>query len=158
MSTLRIEAEGPVSIITIDRPQARNSVDAATAQLLADAFRSFDADPERSVAVLTGADGCFCAGADLKEGAAGRGKQVVTSHDILQRPSPKDDQLQTFRVDVRLDRIADRPGQPRAWLLLVWRRIPINGRGVVCRVLAVPNVVVDLEKSSRVEKDTISRT
>ncbi len=81
MSTLRIEAEGPVSIITIDRPQARNSVDAATAKLLADAFRSFDADPERSVAVLTGADGCFCAGADLKEGAAGRGNPVRENGD-----------------------------------------------------------------------------
>ncbi len=81
MSTLRIEAEGPVSIITIDRPQARNSVDAATARLLADAFRRFDADPDLSVAVLTGADGCFCAGADLKQRATGRDKLVREEGD-----------------------------------------------------------------------------
>jgi enoyl-CoA hydratase len=76
MSTVRIETEGPVSIITIDRPQARNAVDAATAQLLADAFRRFDADPDLCVAVLTGADGCFCAGADLKQQAP-RGVNLV---------------------------------------------------------------------------------
>ncbi len=81
MSTVRIEAEGPISIITIDRPQARNSVDAATARLLAGPFRDFDADPDLSVAVLTGAEGCFCAGADLKEGAAGRGNSVREQGD-----------------------------------------------------------------------------
>ena len=50
----------------LDRPQARNAVDRATATALADAFRAFDADPEASVAVLWGAGRTFCAGADLK--------------------------------------------------------------------------------------------
>ena len=50
----------------LDRPQARNAVDRATATSLADAFRAFDADPEASVAVLWGAGRTFCAGADLK--------------------------------------------------------------------------------------------
>ena len=50
----------------LDRPQARNAVDRGTATALADAFRAFDADPEASVAVLWGAGGTFCAGADLK--------------------------------------------------------------------------------------------
>ncbi len=81
MSTVRIEDEGAVSIITIDRPQARNAVDAGTARLLADAFRGFDADPDLAVAVLTGADGCFCAGADLKQRATGRGKLVREEGD-----------------------------------------------------------------------------
>jgi enoyl-CoA hydratase len=52
--------------VVIDRPEARNAVDRATADALADAFRAFDADDSASVAVLWGAGGTFCAGADLK--------------------------------------------------------------------------------------------
>jgi enoyl-CoA hydratase len=57
---------GPVTTVTLDRPEARNAVDRATAEALADAFRAFDADDAQAVAVLTGAGGTFCAGADLK--------------------------------------------------------------------------------------------
>jgi enoyl-CoA hydratase len=65
-----ITDEGPVRIVTIDRPDRRNAVDLATARLLADAFRAFDADESASVAILTGAGGTFCAGADLQAIAA----------------------------------------------------------------------------------------
>jgi enoyl-CoA hydratase len=58
--------DGPVRVITIERPERRNAVDLATARLLADAFRAFDVEEAASVAVLTGAGGTFCAGADLK--------------------------------------------------------------------------------------------
>ena len=58
--------------VTISRPDVRNAVDAATACALADDFRSFDAEETLNVAVLTGAGGTFCAGADLKAIAAGR--------------------------------------------------------------------------------------
>ena len=58
--------------VTINRPEVRNAVDAATAAALAEAFRSFDTDASLNVAVLTGAGGTFCAGADLKAVAAGR--------------------------------------------------------------------------------------
>jgi enoyl-CoA hydratase len=61
-----VESQGPVTTVTIDRPEARNAVDRATADALAVAFRAFEADPTQSVAVLTGAGGTFCAGADLK--------------------------------------------------------------------------------------------
>jgi enoyl-CoA hydratase len=61
-----IETDGPVRVVTIDRREARNAVDRTTAQALADAFREFDEDPSLSVAVLAGAHGTFCAGADLK--------------------------------------------------------------------------------------------
>ena len=69
----------PVSVTTIDRvaivrmmrPERRNAVDAATAKSLADAFRAFDADTSLDVAVFTGADSVFCAGADLKAIASG---------------------------------------------------------------------------------------
>jgi enoyl-CoA hydratase len=64
--TVRTEVDGPVLIVTIDRPEVRNAVDGPTAAALADAFHAFDEDRERSVAILTGADGTFCAGADLK--------------------------------------------------------------------------------------------
>ena len=63
---VRLERSGAVWTVVLDRPQARNAVDRATATALADAFRAFDADPEASVAVLWGAGGTFCAGADLK--------------------------------------------------------------------------------------------
>jgi enoyl-CoA hydratase len=61
-----ITDDGPVRVITIERPERRNAVDLATARLLADAFRAFDVEEAVSVAVLTGAGGTFCAGADLK--------------------------------------------------------------------------------------------
>lgn len=64
--SVRYEPAGPVLTVTIDRPDVRNAVDRATAEALADAFRAFDADDALSVAVLTGAGGTFCAGADLK--------------------------------------------------------------------------------------------
>ena len=76
MSTVRYATDGPIAVVTIDRPQVRNAVDGPTAAALADAFRRFDADPELAVAVLTGANGIFCAGADLKAVADGRGNRV----------------------------------------------------------------------------------
>lgn len=85
--TVRVEHEGPVTIVTIDRPEVRNAVDGPTAALLADAFRAFDADAERSVAVLTGAGGTFCAGADLKAVADRRGNRVEPDGDGPMGPS-----------------------------------------------------------------------
>jgi enoyl-CoA hydratase len=55
-----------VTTVVLDRPHARNAVDGDTARELADAFRAFDADRDAAVAVLWGAGGTFCAGADLK--------------------------------------------------------------------------------------------
>jgi enoyl-CoA hydratase len=66
-----IERDGPVTIVSINRPHCRNAVDGATARKLFDAFRDFDADAEASVAVFTGTAGTFCAGADLKAVASG---------------------------------------------------------------------------------------
>ncbi|MBD8050081.1 crotonase/enoyl-CoA hydratase family protein [Limnohabitans radicicola] len=65
-SEVRVTRQGPVTIVSINRSQARNAVDRVTAQQLADAFRAFDADPDAAVAVLHGEHGTFCAGADLK--------------------------------------------------------------------------------------------
>ena len=61
-----IRKQDGITIVTIQRPEARNAVDRATAEALAQAFRDFDVDPSSNVAILTGAGGNFCAGADLK--------------------------------------------------------------------------------------------
>jgi enoyl-CoA hydratase len=86
-NTVRVEREGPVTVVTIDRPERRNAVDAPTATALADAFRAFDADGEAAVAVLTGAGGAFCAGADLKAVAAGVAPRVEPDGDAPMGPT-----------------------------------------------------------------------
>lgn len=63
--TVRVERDGPVTTVILDRPEVRNAVDGPTAAALADAFRAFDADDAAHAAVLFGAGGTFCAGADL---------------------------------------------------------------------------------------------
>jgi enoyl-CoA hydratase len=73
---VHFDVEGPVAVVTIDRPSVRNAVDGPTARALADAFRRFDGDESLAAAVLTGAGGTFCAGADLKALAAGSGNRV----------------------------------------------------------------------------------
>lgn len=71
MSTVLTERRGAVWIVTISRPEVRNCVDRPTADALMAAFRTFEADAELRVAILTGAGDTFCAGADLKAVASG---------------------------------------------------------------------------------------
>jgi enoyl-CoA hydratase len=67
MTKVRYERRAAAALLTIDRPERRNAVDAETAELLRDGFARFEADPEARVMVLTGAGPeAFCAGADLK--------------------------------------------------------------------------------------------
>ena len=90
--TLLVENDGPVTVITINRPAARNALDNETAAALAKALRDFDRDETQAVAVLTGSGGHFCAGADLKELAAGHeykpwaGDPDGPCHGILSKP------------------------------------------------------------------------
>jgi enoyl-CoA hydratase len=63
---VRIEKNGPVTTVIIDRPEARNAVNGPTAAALYQAFDEFDNDVDAAVAVLWGGNGTFCAGADLK--------------------------------------------------------------------------------------------
>ncbi|WP_395695771.1 crotonase/enoyl-CoA hydratase family protein [Nocardioides sp.] len=79
--SVRVEIEGPVTTVVLDRPEARNAVDGPTAAALAEAFGAFDADSAQSVAVLHGAGGTFCAGADLKAIGTERGNQVTEGGD-----------------------------------------------------------------------------
>ncbi|MEM7494053.1 MAG: crotonase/enoyl-CoA hydratase family protein [Pseudomonadota bacterium] len=80
--SLLTETRDDITIITINRPQARNAVDRDTAQALYNAFKAFDADATQSVAILTGANGAFCAGADLKAVAAGQGNIAKVDGDL----------------------------------------------------------------------------
>lgn len=70
------ESGDRILVVTIDRPRCRNAIDRATAHALHDAFLSFDGASEHDVAILTGAGGHFCAGADLSAIAAGRLNEV----------------------------------------------------------------------------------
>jgi len=75
--SVRVERRPPVTTVIIDRPERKNAVDAPTAAALSEAFRAFDADDACRVAVLWGAGGTFCAGADLKAVATGEGRNRV---------------------------------------------------------------------------------
>jgi enoyl-CoA hydratase len=79
--TVETGADGRVAIVTINRPEVRNAVDRNTADALASAFRNFDEDDGFDVAILTGTGGNFCAGADLKAVAEGRGNRVDLDGD-----------------------------------------------------------------------------
>src|SRR5438876_256304 len=81
MSTVRVEKHGPVTSVIIDRPEVRNAVDEPTREALAEAFRAFDAEESASVAILSGADGVFCAGADLKAFAGGQRRRRTEDGD-----------------------------------------------------------------------------
>jgi enoyl-CoA hydratase len=78
---VRVERDGPVFTVLLSRPERRNAVDGATASLLADAFREFDADGDAAVAVLHGEGGVFCAGADLKAVGTETGNRVARDGD-----------------------------------------------------------------------------
>lgn len=70
-ATVNLRRDGPLYFVEINRPHCRNAVDRATALALGDAFRVFEADDGLRVAILSGAEGQFCAGADLKAVASG---------------------------------------------------------------------------------------
>ena len=85
--SVRIERDGPVTTVVLDRRERRNAVDRGTAQELADAFRAFDDDDDARVAVLFGDHGTFCAGADLKAIAEGAPNRVAPDGDAPMGPS-----------------------------------------------------------------------
>ncbi len=131
---VRVAHDGPVTVVTIDRPDVRNAVDRDTADALSAAFRAFDADDARSVAVLTGASGMFCAGADLK--AFGTERQ----HDVEGADGP----LGPTRMRLRKPVIAAVEGFAVAGglELALWCDLRVAARdavfGVFCRRWGVP--------------------
>ena len=81
MATIHVERDGAVLTVLLDRPAARNAVDRATAEALAEAFRAFEADDALRVGVLAGVGEHFCAGADLKAFATGQPNRLEPDGD-----------------------------------------------------------------------------
>jgi enoyl-CoA hydratase len=135
-----VENSGPVRTIMINRPGARNAVNRATADQLVEAFRAFEKDVSASVAVLFGADGHFCAGADLKaisEGLAGNVNR-------LNEDMTKDGPMGPTRMSLSKPVIAAIAGYAVAGglELACWCDLRVAERnailGVFCRRFGVP--------------------
>jgi enoyl-CoA hydratase len=102
MPKVRYEQRGAATVLTIERPERRNAVDAETAELLLDGLRSFEAEAEARVLVLTGSGAeAFCAGADLK--AIAEGGRAAAPTEELERA---------------IDAVAERPEGPMGFTRL----------------------------------------
>lgn len=86
---VRTEKRGAITIVTLDRPDVKNAVDGKTAAALAEAFLAFERDDEAKVAVFHGANGTFCAGADLKAMMSGGSKD--SQSNTMEDPKTGDD-------------------------------------------------------------------
>ena len=143
MSTVLIERDHDVWTVTIDRPEVRNAVDGPTARALADAMRAFDADGHARVAVLTGAGGQFCAGADLRTVAGGTAQaDALALHDDMALDGP----MGPTRLELTKPVIAAVEGHAVAGglELAVWCDVRVAATtatfGVFCRRFGVPLV------------------
>lgn len=88
MDEVRTETSGKVCTVIIDRPDVKNAVDGRTGDVLADAFRAFDGDEDLRVAVLWGAGGIFCAGADLKAVSGGELDRINRLNEDMSKNGP----------------------------------------------------------------------
>lgn len=142
METLPIltEIDGPVFTVTINRPERRNAVDRDCADALVKAFSAFDADKDLSVAILTGNGGQFCAGADLKAIADGKGNRLDGAREDFERNGP----MGPTRMMLSKPVIAAIEGHAVAGglELALWCDLRVAARnatfGVYCRRFGVP--------------------
>ena len=134
-STVSYDTDGPVVVITIERPAARNAVNRPTAQALAAAFRRFDGDPSSAVAILTGRGGAFCAGFDLKQIAAGRRGHRIESGDAPMGPT-------RLKLSKPVIAAIEGPAVAGGLELALWCDLRVAARdaifGVYCRRFGVP--------------------
>jgi len=143
MRSVRVERAGPVTTVILDRPHAKNAVDRPTAEALAGAFLDFEKDEAASVAVLWGAGGTFCAGADLKAIATGRGNRAVPPAEPL-NPLAADAPMGPTRLRLSKPVIAAVSGHAVAGglELALWCDLRVADEdaifGVFCRRWGVP--------------------
>jgi enoyl-CoA hydratase len=139
MASVETSDRGSVRVVTINRPDRRNAVDGSTARALAAAFADFDADDSAAVAVLTGAGGHFCAGADLKALAEGDRRELDENG---QGPMGPTRMLLSKPVIAAVEGYAVAGGLE----LALWCDLRVAARdavfGVFCRRLGVP--LIDL--------------
>jgi enoyl-CoA hydratase len=141
--TVLVEHDGPITIVSINRPHCRNAVDGATARKLYDAFLAFDADEHASIAVFTGTGGYFCAGADLKAVASGdpNKKREIGGHWTIAPMGPSRLRL-TKPVIAAVEGFAVAGGME----LALWADLRVVAEdaifGIYCRRFGVP--LIDL--------------
>ncbi|MGI6548943.1 MAG: crotonase/enoyl-CoA hydratase family protein [Syntrophomonadales bacterium] len=140
MKEVLVDTNGKICTITINRPEVKNAVDRNTATQLAEAFRAFDADENLAVAVLWGAGGTFCAGADLKAVSQMSAGQV----NLLAADMTQDGPMGPSRMQLSKPVIAAVSGYAVAGglELACWCDLRVVERdavfGVFCRRFGVP--------------------
>lgn len=138
--TVGLETRDRVLVVTIDRPRVRNAVDRPTADALAAAFRVFDSDDSLDVAVLQGADGVFCAGADLGAVASGDRSNRVVDDPAADGPMGPTRMVLSKPVIAAVEGFAVAGGLE----LALWCDLRVAARdavfGVFCRRWGVPLV------------------
>jgi enoyl-CoA hydratase len=127
-----------ITVVTIDRPARRNAVDLSTALALIDAFQAFDRADDADVAVLTGAGGAFCAGADLHALAAGERKPYSPDGDFAPMGPTR------LRLGKPVIAAIEGPAVAGGMELALWCDLRVAGRsatmGVFNRRFGVPSV------------------
>jgi enoyl-CoA hydratase len=142
-SLVLVERDGPVTIISINRPERRNAVNGATAKELFDAFLAFDADETSAAAVFTGTGGFFCAGADLKMVATGDPlmKRELGGHQTIAPMGPS-----RLRLSKPVVAAVEGPAVAGGMELALWADMRVVGEGamfgIFCRRFGVP--LIDL--------------
>ena len=143
LDNVRVEINGAITTVILDRPQRRNAVDQPTASALAEAFLAFEGDATQHAAVLWGAGGTFCSGADLKAIAAGQ-KNRLKAPDVDLDPLSDDAPMGPTRLRLSKPVIAAVAGHAVAGglELACWCDLRVIEEdavfGVFCRRWGVP--------------------